>query len=319
MSGPSLDVPASIAGRFLIWALVVWSGCDLIGTSEPVPTVSLSLTNEHTETIEEARVQIETIYFEEAGSSGRDTLRSKPSETLDLADRHEDLLVLVENETVRPGVYDQLRLVLGTIEIRTSEGRYSITNFDETDGQGGSLHCVNCPEDGVEVPLPRPGLTLDQETNTHVSVVVDFDVSQSFERRPDRPEAWTMHPVVSAAVVDRSGSIDGHVRLSGSATLPETCGSIRPSIRNFTPVLRSIETDSILKSARVGTDGTFTFEYIPPVVHRAGYEKLVDVGTPDSALAFDATVEPEDPYIQNGETTQVEMEIVNASCEAVRY
>lgn len=309
--------PVPVVGPLLVAALAVWAGCDLVGTGESNPTISLSLTDVPASNIEEARIQIETIYLERDRSSGRDTLLHESVGMIDLMALSEDPLELVEDETVAPGTYDQLRMVLGTVELRTGGDSYSVEAPNNLDRKGGSLQCPSCPEEGIKIPLPRPGLMLEQETGTHTSLVVEFDVSQSFERQPGQPDTWIMHPVTSAAVADVSGSIDGEVRLDSDAAFPETCGDVRPSVRDFTPLLQSVETDSVLKSARVERDGTFSMDYIPPVVHRASYEELVAIGDPDSAVAFKATVEPEKPYIQSGDTTRVEIDILNVTCAAI--
>ncbi len=304
----------------LIGGAVLWSGCDLVGTTESEsgnsPTMSVLLTDAPAELIEKAEITIETIYLQGAGDDGRDTLLTETTDKINLLDLRDRTMELVKDDTISPGTYSQLRLVLGTVELTTAEGTYT-TNSGPGAG-AGSLICPSCSASGLKIKLPDGGFTVDEDGGSPSELILDFDVSQSFGHKAGRSGKWVMHPVITASRAEVSGSVEGTVGFASGVMLPDTCGTAEPSIEDFAPLLRSVETDSVVKSTMVNPDSTFTMRYVEPGMYSASYVDSADIGLQDTVLVFDATPSPAQPEVASGGTTSLDYEVSSATCTVVQ-
>jgi hypothetical protein len=298
--------------------MLLVSGCDLIGAGddmEGTPTMSLLLTDAPASSIQEANVVIRSIYLQGAGEQGRHTLLSETTEPIDLLELRDRTMELVEEETLEPGTYSQLRLVLGEVELVTDSGTYTSDGTPGAGG-GGSLICPSCSQSGLKINLPDGGLTVEENADFQQTIVLDFDVSQSFGRKAGQSGRWVMHPVITATDAAVSGTVEGSVNFASQGILPEACGSVEISVEEFSPLLRDTETDSVVKSATVEPDSSFTFTIVQPGTYATDYADTVDVGSQDSVLVFDATPSRTEVHLGSGETKSVDYEASSASCVA---
>lgn len=304
-------ITLSVAGLGLV------AGCDLFGTDEEAdtsPTMSVQLTDAPASSIQEANVVIESIYLQGANDEGRDTLLSETTGPINLLELRDRTMELVKDDTLEPGTYSQLRLVLGEVDLVTDEGTYS---SDGMPGPGsGSLICPSCSASGLKINLPDGGLTISENTDFERTVVLDFDVSQSFGRKAGRSGGWVMHPVITATNAAVSGAVEGQVNFASEGVLPDSCASAPVSVEEFGPLLRNAETDSVVKSATVQPDSSFAFEFVQPGTYATGYADSVDVGSQDSVMVFDASPSSAEVTVPSGEAASLDYDIASASCVA---
>lgn len=150
--------------------------------------------------VKAAVVTIDEIYLQ---GSGRVVLMDQPVTTdlLTLADSTTDL---VKDAVVPAGSYGQLRFVVSGayIEVDNGDGTTSIyaTSPDyaglPSDAQvAGTLQTPSFDQSGLKVNLPDGALHLEAEGKT---LLVDFDVSESFGHESGDASSWIMHPVLKA-------------------------------------------------------------------------------------------------------------------------
>lgn len=315
-----------LAASLLVAGGLLWTGCDVLGTSEPddsgSATMSLLLTDAPSAEITSAEVVINTIYLQGEGENdSRDTLLSEQTDPIDLLELRDRTMELVEDDTIAAGTYSQLRLVLGSVELTTSSGTYSTGGTPgpgpggPNGGNGGSLICPSCSQSGLKINLPAQ-LVVGENAVGESTLVLDFDVSQSFGHAAGQSGMWVMHPVITASRVEASGSVEGSVNFTSEGILPDSCGSASPTVEEFQPLLLDAETDSVVKSGTVAADSSFTVSYVEAGTYTASYEDTVAVGAEDSVLVFSATPEPGQVEVSTGQSASLDYQIDGASCVA---
>lgn len=151
--------------------------------------------------VQAAVVTIDQIYLQ--GSGGRTVLRDTPV-TVDLTTLTNTSTLLVDNVTVPSGSFEQLRFVIsgGYLQVEGPTGASQIF-ASSPDYAGlptgatvdGALQMPSFSTSGLKVNLPS-GLTLP--SGSAMSLMVDFDVSQSFGHLAGSSDMWVMHPVINA-------------------------------------------------------------------------------------------------------------------------
>ncbi len=152
--------------------------------------------------IQAAVVTIAEVYLQ--GTGGRTVLRST-AYTVDLVTLATTSTVLIENVAVAAGTYSQLRFVVtgAYIEVEDAGGGTRIF-ASAPDYAGlppgavidGELKRPSFATSGLKVQLPGDGLEVPA-TGT-MSLLVDFDVAQSFGHEAGQSDRWVMHPVITA-------------------------------------------------------------------------------------------------------------------------
>ena len=182
-------------------AVVVLAGCsgDSSGPADGTARVTLLLTDAPGD-IKTAMVTIDEIYLQ--GEDGdRVVLMDEPVTTdlLTLVDDYQTLLTDVE---VPAGAYSQLRFVIsgayieverdgGATEFFASASDY--TGLPEGAVVTGLLKMPSFNSSGLKVNFPG-SLTLEEGETT---LLVDFDVAQSFGKEAGQSGKWVMHPVIT--------------------------------------------------------------------------------------------------------------------------
>ncbi|HUF26143.1 MAG TPA: DUF4382 domain-containing protein [Gemmatimonadaceae bacterium] len=164
-----------------------------------------------------AVVTISRIYLQgddEAtlGGDARVVLMDEPV-TTDLLTLAEQTLTLVDGAVVPPGTYAQLRFVItgGYLEVEGENGTSTIY-ASSPDYEGlppgveadGALIMPSFAETGIKVTLPGGAA---ENAGDEWTVLVDFDVSQSFGHQAGLSGNWVMHPVILATEFASSGSL----------------------------------------------------------------------------------------------------------------
>jgi len=151
----------------------------------------------------EARVTISAIYLQGGSDpvtgSGPVTLLSEPF-TTDLLTLASDFATMVDGLEVPSGTYEQLRFVVDGAFLRVeddagAERVWATPGYSEAPAQvDGTLMCPSCSQSGFKVTMAG-GIVLDGTPRT---LVVDFDVGESFGHEAGQSGKWVMHPSLKA-------------------------------------------------------------------------------------------------------------------------
>jgi len=195
-------------GAALVASLVVLGGvsCDS-PTALRTGQISLLLTDAPGDIVK-AVVTIEQVYLQGAGDeSPRTVLRDEPL-TVDLLTLADVTMDLVDGLEIRAGTYGQLRFVIsgayieveGATETETMIYASSPAYSGLPDGAAvdGALQMPSFAQTGLKVNLPGDAIVV--VADDHVTLVVDFDVSQSFGQQAGASGMWVMTPVLNGFV-----------------------------------------------------------------------------------------------------------------------
>ncbi|AGC45545.1 hypothetical protein MYSTI_04247 [Myxococcus stipitatus DSM 14675] len=243
----------------------------LIGCGDDKGKVSILLTDAPGDGIEKAVVTISSIYLQGGDDKGgRVVLRDEPV-TVSLLDLANSTSELVSEAEVPDGQYHQLRFVIsgGYLEARNADGTtsiYATTNNYEGLPAGavvaGQLHMPSYDSSGLKVKFDET-LTIEGEQKI---LLVDFDVAQSFGKQAGGSGRWVMSPVIKAAEVTASASVNVEVKLGTGVTLPTIEGKAL-TLADFQAVLINAEgTQERLSLTDANVDGTYeaSFKFLFP-------------------------------------------------------
>lgn len=158
--------------------------------------------------VRKAVVTIEQIYLQpDSGSEGgRVILRSTPI-TIDLLTLADTSMRLLDSAVVTAGKYHQMRFVIsaGYLEVvapdttqrlfYSSSPTYAALPLGVT---AGVLQMPSYPSSGLKIKLPGDAVQID--ANGLVTLLVDFNVAQSFGKAVGGADRWVMSPVVQATL-----------------------------------------------------------------------------------------------------------------------
>lgn len=155
-----------------------------------------------------AVVTIDRIYLQPDSNdaSGRIILREEDV-TTDLLTLADSTQMLIEDVDIPEGRYGQLRFVIsggyiivesegGATEIYASSPNYAALPAGAA--VTGSLQMPSFAQSGLKVKLPNDAIVMADDGS--VSLVVDFDVAQSFGRSAGASGRWQMRPVLQGFV-----------------------------------------------------------------------------------------------------------------------
>ena len=174
--------------------LLLCSSCADTGDDD-VARVSLELTATPNADLD-ARVTIERIELQGATNSTV-VLREEPV-TVDLTDLASETSELVRQQTVPPGHYHELRIVLsgGYLQV-AGEGLFATPDYPEVPAGAevaGHLQMPSLGQSGLKVKLAEPAFF---EVAQNI-VMLRFDVAESFGHGTGANK-WVMHPVIHGA------------------------------------------------------------------------------------------------------------------------
>lgn len=200
------------------------------------------------------------------------TAVSNTKVTTNLVTLSNDVSTLVTNANVKPDTYTEMDFVISGayVEVPQAGGGSIIYSTSATyEGLpagaqvGGTLAM---PSGGaVKVTLPGNSLTVGTDAKT---LLVDFDVGQSFSLATGSSSAWTMHPVMTATDFALAGSLNVTLKLDTGVTLP---GSL--TLGSFDVVLTNSGQSSKTLQLQAGSGGVFaaTFKYLIPGNFTVGF------------------------------------------------
>jgi hypothetical protein len=313
-----------------LFLLMTVSACDdspvVANDEQPdAALVSIYLTDAPGD-VENVWVEVLEIYLQ-GGPGGRTVLLDEPTELIELTALVGTAQPLVLDEEIEPGVYQQLRFVIGGAVLETSGGDvYSKDGAEHPDGLAttGNLICPSCSQTGIKVVTGSTQLELGEGTH---DVLLDFDVSQSFGRQAGQSGNWVMRPVIHGIDMVAMGSIRGTVALAEDAqgnplvTIPECPDGTARTLAHFIPTATAVtlEDDEGQPIVRTGvTDGTGQFSILAlvPDSYELGYTGTIELT--DHNFVWTANVTTPSPAtvsVSGGEeVTGVVYTITNAQC-----
>jgi hypothetical protein len=265
---------------FTLAATLSFAACDDSTVVGEPGSFSLLLTDEAGD-FTQAVVTIERIELV-GGEEGATVLMDEPF-TTDLLTLSNDIEALVEDVTVPPGTYDQLRFVIteaciGVEQEDESVLVYASDGFEECGPIDGNLQMPSFDASGLKVTFPDGPVEIAGDA--HI-LLLDFDVSQSFGQQAGMSGMWVMHPVIHADDLSLSGSIEVEMTVAEEVDLE----ALEASLADFTAQLNDEE-----PIAFADEDGTFTvtFQYVMPGEHD------IAIGLAEG-VSFDFTLDPASP------------------------
>jgi hypothetical protein len=208
----------------------------------------------------EAWVTIQDIYFQGRGGEedppgGRVYLLEGAAETHELLSLANTVAEVVVDQEVPAGTYGQLRVVLSGGCLVTDAGKvYASPGYGECGAADGHLHMPSMAQTGVKVLLHGFTVTEGQQT-----LLLDFDVSQSFGKAAGASGQWVMNPVIHGAEISLTSVVVATLS-AGEVDLP-----VGYALGDFTAILTSDEGDASEASfALAGGVYRATFRYLIP-------------------------------------------------------
>jgi hypothetical protein len=302
---------------------------DGVGGTEGKTALSVYLTDQAGD-VDKVWVEILSITLQ--GSEGSLELLDAPTGLILLTDLEGETHLLVKDAEVNPANYGQLRMQVGDAVLLSKEP----TVYVKSDGEGlpeglpeeleglprGTLQCPSCSQSGLKVTIPNDEMDIPEGD---VTLVLDFNVAQSFGHKAGNSGKWVMHPVIHgtlSARMDIAGTValetdgDGNPTISFPTCPEETTPR---TIQDFIPtatLMGVVDGDGnpIVRSGTVFEDGSFTIGFLPPGTYDMGYEGSLILGA--NVLTFTATVEPEEVILTDASFDEMVYTITSATCEA---
>ncbi len=205
-----ISIRTSIAGALAL-LLAGCSGSDQTGRLTVLLKDAPAPVDKAVVTITEVSLQ---------GDDGTIVLRDEPI-TTDLLTLANDVEELVGDEEIPVGTYSQLRFKISGGYLDVDGAIYA----SSPDYEGlppdavvtGELRMPSYATSGLKVILPDGGLVVGPGTTT---LVVDFNVAESFGHVAGGSGAWVMHPVVKGSYIQDLGALEVTLVLGGGVVLP---------------------------------------------------------------------------------------------------
>lgn len=284
LAGADLTMPVISRLRSSFTALLTVALLPLLGCGGGEGKVTLLMTDAPGDNLKTAVVTISEIYLQGGGDDdsnghekagkddkgGRVVLLDEPV-TVSLLELANKTSELVSDAVVPNGDYSEIRFVItgGYVEAKNADG--STTLFASSDGYaglpegakvGGRLHMPSYGSSGLKVKFTEK-LTIEGEQKI---LLVDFDVAQSFGKEAGGSGRWVMSPVIKAAEVTASGSINVTLAKAPDVALPVVDGQ-QVTLGSFRAVmLNAAGSREELTLVDGNGDGTFeaSFKFLIP-------------------------------------------------------
>lgn len=234
--------------------------------------------------VKSAIVTIASVYLQGDGDDGRVFLVGDADASAgiqaDLVDLQNEVRELTSDKSVTAGRYSELRVVLedACIVVEGENGAdevYATEGFTACGTADGRLQTTSTTTSGIKIKLPADGFEVNADQEN--TLLIDFDVSQSFGKQAGNSGQWVMSPVIRGAEVQLSGNASVSVTLGEGVTLPASV-----ALSAFTVVLT--DADGGTESMALDTNGAATFRFLIPgtyTVTLQGPAGFIVTATPD--------------------------------------
>lgn len=310
-----------LAGALVLGACDSGSGSlDGGPTAGATSTLSIQLTDAPGD-LKEAWIKIDKVVLQGTESndstSGRQEFTVQNAGWVDLiklaGGKVQDL---VNGATIKPGTYSQVRLIVSGVYIRTNGNEVYATSGAQLPAgvtAKGEMKCPSCSTSGLKVEFPG-GVKIDG-TNAG-TLVIDFDVNQSFAHEAGKSGMWVMKPVLRAAKKggddhnESTGEIEGKVALAQGVTIPACGGQTGLTLAKFVPTATSGTT---VKTGVVRENSEYKIAAVAPGTYTLGVDR-VGFANGDT-LTFTATADPRTVTVKAGEDAKSNYSVTGATCK----
>jgi hypothetical protein len=305
---------------------VALAACDGTGPERP-SGVTLLLTDAPGN-VDEAWVKIDRVYMQ--GTGGQTDLLPAQSEWIELTSlAGHATATLAEGIATPPGTYGQMRFIITEAYLVSGEKTYAtLAAQDNGIEADGILHIPSVQQTGFKVSMPDGGFTVP-EADIPVTIVVDFDVVESFGQQAGQSGRWVMRPSLRATYAAVSGQIEGTVTLATdeageplvSFPAADVCGGVELDLTRFTP--QALGPDDAVVSGEVSAQGPYTMTFVAPahytMAYKSSFEFHVDDGDDagDYKVSFVADALPPQVTVPEAGTVTVDYTITGVTCEKI--
>lgn len=273
----------------------------------------------------EAWVKIDKIVLERSAesqdsTSGRVELTPTSDDWIDLLTLAGGQATDLVTDTVPPGTYSQIKVVVCDMYIRTTDSMVVATpGASLPDGvtatPGSELKLTSQCQSGFKVNFPQGGATLGDGNTT---LLIDFDTKNSFVHQAGKSGKWIVTPVLrgtqqTAGGGTTAGTIAGNVVLQG-ITLPLLCGGdslVQAGLlAKFVPTATK---DSTVLAGTTTDAGAFTIANVAAGTYTLGADN-VGLANGDSLL-FTVAATPASVAVAGGQTTNAAYAVSAVACK----
>lgn len=268
----------------------------------------------------EANVKVEKIIFirdAQGEGVGSDRVEFTPVSTdwIDLLTLDNGQVEDLITETIEPGTYQQVRVIVCEAYIETTDGKVIATPgatlpVGVTATAGTELKLTSQCNSGFKVNFQDEGLTITEGSNT---LVVDFDVNRSFVHEAGKSGKWIVTPVLHGFTFEETAKVTGTVTLQG-ITLPLVCGgeSLTQELLLGKFVPNATLGTTIRTGSTTGATGAFSIANLVAGSYTLGSE-IVTFNNGDK-LTFTATATPPTVSLAAGNTVTANYLVTAAAC-----
>jgi hypothetical protein len=186
-----------------LFPLTACDGSDAGGPGDRTASLSVFLTDAAGD-VDSVWVDIEAVTLHPANGGESEVLGSSTGWIL-LTDLVGATQLLVAESDEEPGEYQEVRVRVANAALRSKDRiLYMMEITDPPSSEDPQniqrLQCPSCGQSGLKVKIPNGALELEEGENT---LVLDFDVAQSFGHQAGNSGQWVMHPVIHATLVEQ--------------------------------------------------------------------------------------------------------------------
>jgi len=328
---------------FLLLAVFAAQGCsddsvptDGSGDLDPnpdAPRLSVYLTDAPGD-VDAVWVQVNDVVLV-GGEGGPRSVLDEPSDLIELTQLTDSAEELASSVEVEPGTYSQIRFIIGGAVLQSGDDVFVSGGAEHPEGlpATGELICPSCAQTGIKVIL---GGAFAIEGDVDATLLLDFDVNQSFGRQAGRSGKWVMRPVIHAMVdddgegdedgdglPDAEGEIEGTVELGAGVEIP-ACGGEERTLEELVVTATSTtvtddEGEPLVFSAEVEgkNDGSFEFEIETSVLDVFDLGIRSETEFDGGTLIWEAEADPAQVTLDeaNDEVEDVVYTVTSVSCE----
>jgi hypothetical protein len=225
----------SIFGLFAcIFVMAGISACDTSSSSTDVPaTFEIRMHDAPTDDLAEVNIHVLEVRVQHS-SKGWVTI-SEPDKTYNLLDLVNGEVVILGEEDVEGGRYNQVRLILGADN--------TVVNHD---GEVFDLKTPSAQQSGLKI-----NINSDLEEGVRYVLILDFDASKSIVRTGNSPvQDYILKPVIRAYELAQTGTIGGSIVPSQSMSR-----------------IDAIVADTVYTSTYAETNGEFLLVGLEPITY----------------------------------------------------
>lgn len=244
-------------------------------------------------------------------------------------------VTLSSNVQVEADTYSEVRVVIDDAAVETRDSTVLATSADlQLPGASasitGTVACGVCGDElGAEVRVAGGDFTVSGSSTT--TLLLDFDVGESFSSQGSVTGAWTVEPVIIASETDdedETGAVAGTATVGSAASdfvFPVQCGGRSISEEEFLDQLFIVhataddtgdgEGGRFSRSTTPDSSGAYRMERLPTDSYQMGYEQEVTFENGDR-LSIDASPSPATVEVQAGSTAESDFAVNGAACQS---